>query len=143
YGRGPRVPTMAPARDSTTLLGAWQLCLVAGFRVFDTSIASLQFAVDAVLPRVLDHLLDDGAEGLERATAELPALLDREREAIAEQDALDAIESSGKAGELTTAVDDLEDMWFGIQRSTEGLLCDHPGNLRFSRAIDRSDERFR
>jgi len=143
YGRGPRIPTMAPAHDSTSLLGAWQHCLAVGFRVFDASIASLQFAVDAVMPWVLDRLLDDGASGLELATAELPAQLDGEREAIAEQDALDAIESGGQVGQLTAAVNDLEDMWFGIQRATEALLCDHPGNLRFSRAIDRSDDKFR
>ena len=143
YGRGPRVPTLAPARDATSLLGAWQHCLAAGFGVFDGSIASLQFAVDAVMPRVLDRLLDEGAEGLDVATSELPAMLDREREAIAEQDALDAIESGGHVGQLTAAIDDLEDMWFGIQRSTEALLCEHPGNLRFSRAIDRSDDKFR
>ena len=143
YGRGPRIPTLAPARDPASLLGAWQRCLAAGFRVFDGSIASLQFAVDAVMPRVFDKLLDEGAAGLEAATSELPAMLDREREAIAEQDALDAIESGGHVGELTAAIDDLEDMWFGIQRSAEGLLCEHPGNLRFSRAIDRSDDKFR
>ena len=143
YGRGPCVPTLAPAHDRTSLLGAWQHCLVNGFRVFDGSIASLQFAVDAVMPQVLDHMLDEGAEGLDAATADLPAMLDLERKAIAEQDALDAIESGGQVGQLSVAIDDLEDMWFGIQRSTEGLLCEHPGNLRFSRAIDQSDEKFR
>lgn len=143
YGRGPRISTMAPAHDSTSLLGAWQHCLAAGFRVFDASIASLQFAVDTVMPRVLDRLLDDGANGLDLATAELPTQLDREREAIAEQDALDAIESGGQVGQLTAAVDDLEDMWFAIQRAAEALLCDRPGNLRFSRVIDHSDNKFR
>ena len=143
YGRGPRIPTLAPAHHPASLLGSWQRCRAAGFRVFDSSIASLQFAVDAVMPRVLDHLLDEGAAGLDVATSELPAMLDLEREAIAEQDALDAIESAGHVGQLTAAIDDLEDMWFGIQRSTEGLLCEHPGNLRFSRAIDRSDDKFR
>jgi ATP-dependent helicase HepA len=124
-------------------MAAWQHCLAEGFGVFDRSIASLQYAVDALMPHVLDRLLDDGAAGLDTATSELPAELDRERLAIAEQDALDAIETVGKVGALTAAIDDLEDMWFGIQQATEGLLCDQPGNLRFHRVIDRQDHRFR
>ena len=143
YGHGPRIPTMAPAHDVSSLLGAWQHCLAAGFGVFDESIASLQFAVDAVMPRVLDRLLDEGADGLRVTTAELPAWLDGERKAIAEQDALDAIESGGQVGPLTDEVADLEDMWFKIQRATEALLCDLPGNLRFWRAIDPSNDKFR
>lgn len=143
YGRGERIPTFVAAHERSSIAGAWHHCLADGFGVFDRSIASLQFAVDALLPHVLDRLLDDGAEGLEACTSELPAELDRERVAVAEQDALDAIETVGLAGQLTTAIDDFEDMWFGIQRATENLLSDHPGNLRFHRVVDRNDERFR
>jgi ATP-dependent helicase HepA len=143
YGRGSLIPTLAPAHDRKSLLGAWQHCLTAGFHVFDGSIASLQFAIDSVMPGVIDRLLDDGADGLNAATTELPAMLERERVAIAEQDALDAIESGGQIRRLTAAIDDLEDMWFGIQRATEALLCEHPGNLRFSRVIDHTDDKFR
>ena len=46
-------------------------------------------------------------------------------------------------GKLSTSLDDLEDMWFQIQRSAEGLLCDEPGNLRFHRVVNRDDDRFR
>ena len=34
-------------------------------------------------------------------------------------------------------------MWFKMQRATEALLCDHPGNLRFHRVVDPTDDRFR
>ncbi|HUP86875.1 MAG TPA: protein DpdE [Acidimicrobiales bacterium] len=143
YGRGDRIPTLLLDYPATSIMGAWTGALAEGFGVFDSSIASLQFAVDALMPRLLDALLDDGPSGLVAFTEELPRQLEREREAIAEQDALDAIETSGQIGELALALDDLEDVWFQMQRATEALLCDHPGNLRFQRVVDREDERFR
>lgn len=143
YGRGDRIPTLLLDYPATSIMGAWIEALAEGFGVFDSSIASLQFAVDALMPRLLDALLDDGPAGLAATAAELPRELEREREAIAEQDALDAIETSGQIGELALALDDLEDLWFQMQRATEALLCDHPGNLRFQRVVDREDERFR
>jgi ATP-dependent helicase HepA len=143
YGRGDRIPTFQFDHPATSISGAWNSCLAEGFGVFDHSIALLQFAVDALMPRLLDALLDDGPTGLRTISSELPGLLDREREVIAEQDALDAIETSGQIGELALALDDLEDLWFQMQRATEALLCDHPGNLRFQRVVDRDDDRFR
>lgn len=143
YGRGDSIPTLLFNHPASSIQGAWISTLADGFGVFDSSIASLQFAVDVLMPRVLDALLDDGATGLSTITEELPRELEREREAIAEQDALDAIETSGQIGELAFALDDLEDLWFQMQRATEALLCDHPGNLRFQRVIDREDDRFR
>lgn len=143
YGQGGHIPTFVVPHAASSIAWAWRDCLADGFGLFDHSIASLQFAVDALMPQVLDSLLDDGAAGLVTTTSDLPMQFDREREAIAEQDALDAIETAGQVGELTTAIGDLEDMWFAIQRATEGLLCDHPGNLRFHRVIDPQHERLR
>jgi ATP-dependent helicase HepA len=143
YGRGAAIPTYALSWPPDTIAGAWWECLAGGFEVFDVSIASLQFAVDALLPEVLDALLDDGTLGLLRVTAILPERLAVERGAVAEQDALDAIEVASYSGELATSIDDLEDFWFQIQRATENLLCDEMGNLRFHRAVDRNDERYR
>ncbi len=143
FGRGSLISTYSLVSMGDTIASAWGHCLSNGFGVFDASIASLQFAVDALLPEVFDALLDDGPEGLLHITNSLPIRLDAEREAIAEQDALDAIEVPDHMGELATAMDDLEDMWFKIQRATEGLLCEEPGNLRFHRTIDREDDRYR
>ena len=38
---------------------------------------------------------------------------------------------------------DVEDRWLRIQHSTEGLLCDGPGNLRFHLVADQKDDRYR
>ena len=143
YGHGATIPTWIMTFSPDTISGAWERCLAEGFHVFDTSIASLQFAVDALLPEVHEALLDDGAAGLARMATILPKRLAAERQAIVEQDALDAIEVADQGRELASAINDLEDRWPGIQQATEGLLCDDPGNLRFHRIVDRKDERYR
>ncbi len=143
YGRGTVIPTYAIESTPGTITATWKDCLTEGFGVFDTSIASLQFAIDALLPELHDAALDDGAAGLARMTEILPGRLAGEREAIAEQDALDAIEAGDRAGEFASAMKDIENTWLQIEHSTEGLLCDGPGNLRFHRVSDPKDERYR
>jgi ATP-dependent helicase HepA len=143
YGRGEPVPTHVVARTHDTIDDRWRACLHDGFGVFSASIASLQYAVDTLLPDVYEALFDDGPVGLDAVSITLPERLGRERTSVAEQDALDAIEVADRAGSLGESLDDLEDLWFQIQVATEGLLCEHLGNLRFYRMIDKQDERFR
>ena len=143
YGRDAVIPTYTIEFAPWTIAGAWLHCLAEGFQIFDASIASLQFAVDALLPELYDAVLDDGAIGLARMTEGLPDRLAAEREAIAEQDALDAIEVGEHLRDLTSAMDVVEDTWPQIESATEGLLCDGPGNLRFHRVMEREDERYR
>jgi ATP-dependent helicase HepA len=143
YGRGSAIPTYAIESVPGMITAAWKDCLTEGFGVFDTSIASLQFAIDALLPDLYDALLDDGAAGLTRMTEILPGRLAAERAAIAEQDALDAIEAGDRAGEFASAMRDVEDGWSRIQHATEGLLCNGPGNLQFHLAADQKDDRYR
>lgn len=143
YGRGPVIPTYAFEPPQGVIAAAWKDCLTNGFGVFDTSIASLQFAIDALLPEILGAALDDGVTGLARMTEVLPGRLAAEREAIAEQDALDTIETGHRSPPIITAMKDVEDAWPQMQRATEGLLCDGPGNLRFNRVIDQKDQLYR
>jgi ATP-dependent helicase HepA len=143
YGHDATIPSWLIPFDPDTIAGAWESCLTGGFHVFDTSIASLQFAVDSLLPELQQALLDEGVAGLARMTGVLPKRLATERQAIAEQDALDAIEVADQGRKIVSALNGLEDRWPGIQQATEGLLCDDPGNLRFHRIVDRKDERYR
>lgn len=143
FGHGDVIPTYVIENGLGTIADAWDLCLLNGFQVFDRSIASLQFAIEVLLPEVHEVFLDHGVTGLARITKQLPDRLASEQSAIAEQDALDAIEVVDHANTLSTALDDVEDMWFQIQRATEGLLCDEPGNLRFHRVVDPANEHYR
>ncbi len=142
YGRAPVIPAYAMEPVPGTVASAWKDCLAEGFGVFDASIASLQFAIDALLPEVHDAGLDDGVAGITRITGILPQRLAAEREAVAEQDALDAIEAGDRAGDVASAMRRVENSWSQIQQATEGLLCEGPGNLRFYRDVDRKDGRY-
>lgn len=143
YGRGERIPSESLQYPSGSIPDSWAQCLHEGFGVFDESIASLQFTVDELLPKLHAALFDNGPAALDGEVAQLPSLLGSERLAVAEQDALDAVETASYDVPLAVALDDVEDLWFQHQVAAEGLLTERHGNLRFHRAIDRSDERFR
>ena len=143
YGRGAPIPAQVFSAAPESIAKAWRHCLANGFGVFDESIASLQYAVEALMPELLNALLDDGPEGLINATRQLPQRLATERAAVAEQDALDTIEAVDSSTDAASAIEELEDLWFPMQRAAEDLLCDRPGNLRFHKAIDKNDDKFR
>lgn len=143
YGRGAPIPAQVFSAAPESIAKAWRHCLANGFGVFDESVASLQYAVEALMPELLNALLDDGPEGLINATQHLPQRLATERAAVAEQDALDTIEAVDSSTDAASAIEELEDLWFPMQRAAEDLLCDRPGNLRFHKAIDTNDDKFR
>lgn len=144
YGRGSAIPTHVLSAVPDSIAKSWRHCLANGFQVFDESVASLQYAVDALMPQLLNALLDDGPQGLTAATETLPPRLTAERTAVAEQDALDTIELVDSSSvDAASAIDAIEDHWFPMQRAAEDLLSDRPGNLRFHKAVDKSDEKFR
>jgi len=131
-GRLDRIGRTRPVRSTIfirpeqdgTLFAAWYSVLNDGFRVFDRSIASLQFYVDESLPELLLTMFREGADGV---LARIPAVQQgcaAEEERIAEQDALDTIDAleTGSAacfeaiGELEDAHAELEDdlhSWVG------------------------------
>jgi ATP-dependent helicase HepA len=78
-----------------TPLECWYQILKMGFRIFSESIASLQVFVDQMMPRLVSALWEGGPIALKARLPELQAELEQERVRIAEQDALDLIESDG------------------------------------------------
>jgi ATP-dependent helicase HepA len=101
-GRLDRIGRTRPVRSTIfigpaceqSILEAWYRVLNEGFRVFDTSIASLQFYVDAVLPTLTEALFTAGAQGLLEQLDAVRKGIAEEEERISEQDALDAIDAS-------------------------------------------------
>ena len=84
-----------PATENS-LFEAWYRVLDEGFRVFDRSIASLQFFVEEHLPRLTRTLFREGSlPGLCRATGPRDPCtgIAEEQVRIDEQDALDAIDA--------------------------------------------------
>jgi ATP-dependent helicase HepA len=99
---------IGPETDGS-VLEAWYHILRDGFGVFDESIASLQLFVDAMMPRVREAVWFGGANGLEALLSPLRVELENERVQIAEQDALDLIESNlSDEGEVFQRIDELD-----------------------------------
>lgn len=143
FGTGSAIPTQRLQYPTGSTTDAWADCLVSDFQVFNESLASLQFTVDEILPEVHEAVFDDGPEGLRAVATGLPDRLAAERLAVAEQDALDSVEEATYDLPLVEALEDIEDLWFGHQTAADDLLSQRHGNLRFHRAVDRSDNRFR
>ncbi len=130
-GRLDRIGRTKPVR-STIFIGpacehsifeAWYRVLNEGFRVFDTSIASLQFYVDAVLPRLTDAVFTSGAQGLLEQLDAVRKGIAEEEERISEQDALDAIDASEQeAASCFQSIRELEGSYQELENDFHGWV---------------------
>lgn len=128
-------PTIQPGFHS-----AWLECLVDGFRVFDSSISGMQYAIDRVMNEIRAKAFEGGAPLLRDCQDLVRLALEAEALAIAEQDALDGIETVDGDASVFSGLDDLENHWRSLQKASEDWICDAKGNLRFEK-IDDSRER--
>lgn len=129
-----------PVADESYLT-TWTNCLQHDFAVFSSSIATLQYAVDDVTPRLLNALLDEGIDGLREASARVPELLDAERARIEQQDVLDALEVMESHRGLAAELRQIEDNWRSHQAAADNLAALEEGSLRFRRDPDYPDAR--
>jgi ATP-dependent helicase HepA len=118
---------------SGTFAGAWTRVLKEGFGVFDSSIASLQFAVEAATARAWQQLLNHGIDATDTVIESVRSSLEVEVERIREQDALDSIESVGEQGSVSRQLAEFESGESQFAQLTHALLATDyvPGNLRF------------
>jgi ATP-dependent helicase HepA len=87
--------------------------------VFDRSVASLQFLIDATVRGLPQQLFDDGIEALQRLAddhAGANGKIEAELKAIDQQDALDALGTP--PSDLTDQLCDLDDEWRDIADDT-------------------------
>jgi ATP-dependent helicase HepA len=125
--------TVTESSASETFASAWIRILREGFGVFDSSIASLQFAVETATGSAWLQLLTDGIEATNAIIESVRSSLEEEVERIREQDALDSIESSGERGSVYSQLAEFESGESEFAGLTHGLLATNgvPGNLRF------------
>jgi ATP-dependent helicase HepA len=116
-----------------TFAAAWTRILEDGFGVFTSSIATLQFAVEAATHSAWQRLISDGVTACDSIIAEVRASLDSELERVREQDALDSIESVGERGAIYGQLQSFESEEAAFGDLTHALLAANsaPGNLRF------------
>lgn len=140
---------VGPERDGT-LFVAWYSILNEGFRVFDRSIASLQFYVDKSLPNLLTAMFREGVDGILACIPAVQKGCADEEERIAEQDALDTIDAMETSSascfeaiaELEQTHAELEDDFHSWVGEALGFLRDHDfrrveGTTLYKPNIDR------
>lgn len=119
----------AGADTSDSLQGAWYEILDRGFKVFQESIASLQFFVDRKLPELETALFQTGAYGLTQAIQTINTETTAEKISIDEQNTLDEIDAlEENAARYFQTLDDYDARHQDIQQAVEGWVCE---TLRF------------
>lgn len=108
YGSGEAVRSIVLACEDDPLEIAWVTYADSALRVFDRSVASLQYLIEQTVRGIARALFTDGAEALIDLTNDSvgeQGLIEREIKAIDQQDALDAL-----GAPPTDLVDDLSDV---------------------------------
>ena len=113
--------------------GAWRRVVTEGFGIFDTSVASLQQAVDDATDEAWRIILEQGAPGAEEAITRVRVMLAAETERVREQDALDSLEASADERSVYARMVDVEAEAGAFADLTDKVLSAQraPGNLRF------------
>lgn len=114
----------AGADTSDSIQGTWFELLNSGFKIFQESIASLQFFVDRRLPELEATLFQSGAYGLAQAVQLIGDEITAEKVSIDEQNALDEIDAlEENAAQYFQALDDYDARHQNIQQTVEGWIC--------------------
>ncbi len=126
-GRGLKVEftVFAGVDLSDSLHDAWFSLLKEGFNIFQQSIASLQFYVDAKLPTLAEILFKSGAEGLFKSIELIKQEIIKEQVEISEQNVLDEIDALDDIStEYFQKLDDYDARHQEMERVTEDWVCD-------------------
>lgn len=119
YGSGEAVRSLLLVCEDDPFEVAWARYVDEALKVFDRSVASLQFLIDATVRGLPQQLFDDGVEALQRLVddhAGADGKIEVELKAIDQQDALDALGTP--PSDLTDQLCDLDDEWRAIADDT-------------------------
>jgi len=95
YGDGTPVRSVVMIEEDAEMMGAWCDCLEKAFRVFERSIASLQYLVEEWQKKLLMNVLTEGVDAVRDSSGSLggeEGEIEEELGRIRAQDELDAIE---------------------------------------------------
>ena len=136
YGSGSAVKSLALCCEDDPLDTAWTRYLDGGLKVFDRSIASLQYLLEQTVMELPRLLLTDGVEGLGdllQHDGGDGGRIEREIKSIDEQDALDAL--GAPPLETLDVLSEVDDQWREIEADIAGWT---ETTLQFERAQDPS-----
>ena len=120
YGFGEAVRSLVLVCEDDPLEIAWVSYLDAALKVFDRSVASLQYLIDETVRGIARSLFTDGTEELEELTKRSigeQGLIEREIKAIDQQDALDALGTPPT--DLVDNLSDVDEDWQSLASDTE------------------------
>jgi len=123
YGSGKDITSYTFTARQNNYEQAWVKCLKNGFRVFDRSIASLQYLIEEKMQELHTHIFFDGAECFEKFTLllqgreESKGLIDEELKRIEVQDSLDEMHQT--SDEMLYEIEDVDAEWKQIQTHTD------------------------
>lgn len=119
YGAGDSVRSILLVCEDDPLGIAWSSYLDTALKLFDRSVASLQYLTDATVRGLPALLFEEGAEGLDRlvyAHAGDDGRIETELRSIDQQDALDALGTPPT--DLTDQLCEVDDDWREIAKDT-------------------------
>lgn len=132
YGSGEAVRSLVLACEDDPLELAWVEYLDAALKVFDRSVASLQYLIEQTVRDIARALFTDGAEALVDLTATSAGeqgLIEREIKSIDQQDALDAL--GAPPTDLLDELSEVDEDWQSLASDTAIWL---EQTLQFARA---------
>ena len=132
YGSGEAVRSLVLACEDDPLELAWVDYLNTALKVFDRSVASLQYLIEQTVRDIARALFTDGAEALIDLTATSAGeqgLIEREIKSIDQQDALDALGTPST--DLVDELSEVDEDWQSLASDTAIWL---EQTLQFARA---------
>lgn len=135
YGSGEAVRSIVLACEDDPLEIAWVAYVDSALRVFDRSVASLQYLIEQTVRDIARALFTDGAEALVDLTNDSvgeQGLIEREIKAIDQQDALDAL--GAPPTDLVDELSDADEDWQALASDTALWL---EQMLQFGRADEQ------
>ncbi len=120
YGSGEAVRSLVLVCEDDPLEMAWFSYLDTALKVFDRSVASLQYLIEQTVRDIARPLFTDGAEELEDLTSRSigeQGPIEREIKAIDQQDALDSLGTPPT--DLVDELSDVDEDWQTLASDTE------------------------
>ncbi|WP_281040955.1 protein DpdE [Rhizobium sp. BK068] len=132
YGSGEAVRSLVLACEDDPLEVAWIGYLDTALRVFDRSVASLQYLIEQTVREIRPALFTDGPEIIADLTASSAGdqgVIEREIKSIDQQDALDAL--GAPPTDMIDELSEVDDDWQSLATDTAAWLDQ---TLQFGRA---------
>ncbi|CDZ42310.1 SNF2 family protein [Neorhizobium galegae bv. officinalis] len=123
YGSGDAVRSFVLACEDDPMELAWIDFLNIALRVFDRSVASLQYLIDQTVGEIARTLFTDGSEAIVDLTARATGdqgFIEREIKSIDQQDALDALGAPSTA--MVDELSDVDEDWQTLASDTAAWL---------------------